>query len=147
MQQTKTRVQPFVIPRGKTVTSNSNFFLNVLKQKKIHIVHPLCKMVFAPSHFAWLKMGQRHQTFVFSSYYPELIIISHYILLRSPCTHWYIRACLCGCVISVALPEHGVCTWLVFSGQLTGLWWLSPLHLGTWEQNRDPREERKDRGG
>lgn len=86
--------------------------------------------------------NEKKQTLVFLSYSPELIIISHYFWLRSACTHGYMGACLCGCVISVALQEHGVCTWLVFSRQLTGLWWLLLLHLcfgdvrGEWKPKR-----------
>lgn len=95
--------------------------------------HPFFQIVFlfytVNDCFPFLPDWNDKKTHLFSSCSPESIIISHYLWLRSACTHWYTRACLCGCVISVALQEHGVCTWLVFSRQLTGLWWLLPLHL------------------
>lgn len=73
------------------------------------------------------------------------IIISHYFWLRSAGAHWYMAMCLCGCVISVVLREHGVCTWLVFSRQLTGLWWLLLLHL--WNGGYERKIKTQDRGG
>ena len=67
------------------------------------------------------------------------------------CAHTlgYKCACLCGCVISVALQERGVCTWPVFSRQLTGLWWLSLLHLcfGDMRGGRKKPQERERETG
>lgn len=71
---------------------NTRLCLILLRRNNSTVnIHSAKSRALIPTLPDW-KPGQRWETFVFSSYYPELIIISHYFWLRSVCTHCYMRA-------------------------------------------------------